>query len=104
MNQNDVLNHLVENTHLLFTNEFVEEINGAFGLRLRPQYYRATPNEPKGLTLDNGKDGTIGISALDAARMICQALGVRHEEKMGRGFQVRACVEALRNAGFGVDR
>lgn len=104
MNQNDVMTVLVENTHTLFTNEMVEKINGAFGLRIRPKMYRANPSEPKGLTLDNGRKDAIGISALDAAIELCAALNVQFESKMGRGYQVRACVEALRKAGYGVDR
>lgn len=104
MNQNDVLNHLVENTHILFTGDFLKEINEAFGLRIRPSLYHAEPNEPKGLVLDNGHHEAIGISAYDAAICLCQHLRVQYERKMGRGFQVRACVDALRAAGFGVDR
>ena len=100
--RNDFLKMLTEHTHSLFTSEIVTQANDLFGTRIKARTYRANPHDPKGLTLDNGKAvSDPGISALDLSRELCDALRVKYPHKMGRGFQVRACVDALREAGFG---
>jgi hypothetical protein len=104
MTQNELLTTLVENTHTLFTDEMVGKINEAFGLKWKPLHYRADPTAPKGLTIDSGKKTTTGISAYDAAILLCRDLGVNHSLKMGRGTQVRECVDRLRVAGYGEDQ
>jgi hypothetical protein len=55
----------------------------------------------KGLTLNNGAKSAKGMAAFDLAMMLCGELDVRYESKLGRGFQVQVCVEALRKAGYG---
>ena len=52
---------------------------------------------PKGLTMDPGREGSRGIAGWSLAQWICDQLGVAYESKLGRGFQTQACVEALNN-------
>lgn len=101
MTQAEVLHELNCNTHTLFAKEFVDKVNEAFGTKIKCWEYRANPHDPKGLTLDNGAKMAVGMAAFDLAKMLCRELNVKYESKMGRGFQVRACTEALKNAGYG---
>src|SRR6185369_17300719 len=75
-----------------------DNANAAFETSIKAREYRANPRDPKGLTLDNGADKAMGISAYDLAEELCSAFGVRDMEKFGRGSQVRACVDAMREA------
>lgn len=101
MTQAEVLHTLNCNTHTLFTKDFVDKVNEAFGTKIKCSEYKANPHDPKGLTLDNEAKTAVGMAAFDLAPMICRELNVKYEGKMGRGFQVRACTEALINAGYG---
>ena len=51
--------------------------------------------DPKGLTMHAGQEGSRGIAGWHLAQWICDRLAVEYESKMGRGFQMQACVEAL---------
>lgn len=102
MNQAELLNELAENTHTLFSESFVEQINEAFIVSLKARVYRADgARNPKGLTTHDGAPEAKGLAAFELAPALCDALGVKYESKLGRGFQVRACVDALRTAGYG---
>lgn len=101
--QKELLHELMCNTHVLWRPEFVDEINTAFGTKLEAQRYKAS-NDPKGLTLNNGASAAIGIASFDLAHMLCGALNVKYAGMLGRGFQVRVCVEALQAAGYGQDK
>lgn len=102
MTQAEILTYLEQNTHGLFTAAFVVKVNEAFGTKIKCNVYSAdAPANPKGLTLDNGRSRARGLAAFDLAPILCSQLNVKFESKLGRGFQVRACVEALRAAGYG---
>lgn len=96
--QKTVLDILVDNTHGFMTPGFVDKVNKAFGVDFQSRRTRAnaSPDNPKGLTFDNGKKVGVGLSALDIACLLCSALRVSYVEKFGRGSQVIACVTALR--------
>lgn len=101
--QKELLHALVCNTHVLWRPEFVDDINIAFGTKLEAQKYEVGGG-PKGLTLNNGASAAIGIASFDLAPMLCGALNVKYAGMLGRGFQVRACVDALHAAGYGQDK
>lgn len=42
-----------------------------------------------------GREGSRGIAGWHLAEWICDCLDVKYEQKVGRGFQTQACVEAL---------
>lgn len=97
MTKTEILDLLAAQTHTLFTSELLDKVNAAFGTSLLPKNYTADGSpkglqEPRGTTLQ-------GIAAFDLAPMLCNALDVKYPSMMGRGFQVRACVEAIRNSG-----
>jgi hypothetical protein len=83
--------------HCFMTKEGVEDFATRFGLagKIKPYVVKANPNDPKGLTLDNGATSAIGMDAAILASVICDHLGVKYMSKMGRGFQLRACCDAL---------
>lgn len=100
--QKELLNEMVCNTHTLWAESFVNEVNAAFGTALKCHVYEADggPRNPKGLFLDEGTQAK-GLACFTLAPALCSALGVSYESSMGRGFQVRKCVDALRAAGYG---
>ena len=96
----DILSHLDSCTHNLFSEEFVAKVNEIFGVNLKCFEYEADGHKnPKGLTLANGEKKAMGLACFNLALMLCQALNVKYESKLGRGFQVRACCDAIRAAG-----
>lgn len=101
MDQKEVLDILEHETHSFFTDEFVAQVNEAFDTKLKPSIHYADLRNPKGLTLNSGATQASGLSALEIALRLCDHFHVRYDPKMGRGFQVRTCVAALRTAGFG---
>lgn len=98
--QSELMHEMVCETHTLFSPDFVDEINAAFKTSIKPRAYRPNPRDPKGLTTHSGKP-EVGLACFELAPMLCAALGIKYESKLGRGFQVRACVEALKAAGYG---
>lgn len=100
MNQAEILETLAEDTHALWAQSFVDKVNLAFGVSLICHEY-AAGGGPKGLTTNDGANSARGLASFDIAPMLCGALGVKYEAFLGRGFQVRACVKALREAGYG---
>lgn len=54
----------------------------------------AAPDQPKGLTLNDGAAGAIGQDAAVVAELIAQKLGCHHSGKMGRGFRLRAAIHS----------
>lgn len=92
----EAIQRMLENTHSLFTVEGGNEIAEAFGIKFDAPTYKADGDKnPKGLTLNNGDKEAKGFACFDLAPMICHRLNIFYPEKMGRGFQVRACCEAL---------
>jgi len=90
-----VVDKLRQYDHVFLSPEGADYFSSAFGFRARTYVERATPNEPKGLTLDNGATEAEGIAAHVLAEQICQHVGVRYPEKFGRGTQLRVCCDAL---------
>jgi len=97
---NEALERLSDAHHSALTESAACEIAEALGvpkerIHCRPLRSNAGPDNPKGLTMYPGNEGMMGISGLALAEMLCAALNVSYEGKLGRGSQVRACVEAL---------
>jgi len=86
---------LREYDHAFLTVEGAEYFSKPFGFAARTYVERATPNEPKGLTLNNGAKEARGIAAHHLAEQICDHVGVEYPEKLGRGTQLRVCCDAL---------
>ena len=99
--QKELMHDMLYNTHVLWNGEFLKKINSAFNVDIQPATYKANPRELKGLTLNNGAKSTQGMACFDLAEILCRRLNVEYESKMGRGFQVRSCIDALRAAGYG---
>lgn len=97
MTKSEILDLLESETHTLFTSELLDKVNAAFGTTLLPKNYVAD-GSPKGLQKPKGT-AYQGISAYDCSLMLCDALGVKYASMIGRGFQVRACVAAIRASG-----
>jgi hypothetical protein len=92
-----LLNMLETDTHAFWREEFVAEINEAFGTKLRAHVGFHDNHDPKGLSLeDPHKVAAIGMASFEIAPLICRALGVTYTPRHGRGSLVRACVIALR--------
>lgn len=98
----ELLDTIADDTHALWGKPFVDEVNAAFGVSLKCHDYSdqfARDVGPKGLTLNVGVSTAVGLSSFSLAPMLCNALGVKYEIFMGRGFQVRECIAKLREAG-----
>ncbi len=54
-----------------------------------------SPDNPKGLILDDGLEPAEGADAADLAVMICRHLSVKFMPKLGRGSTLRECCRAL---------
>ena len=81
--------------HAFLTVEGAENFSKPFGFIARTSVVRANPEDPKGLTLDNGAKSARGVAAHLLAMQICDHVGVDYEEKFGRGSQLYACCNAL---------
>ena len=103
MTQAKLLKELECNTHILWGPEFVDEVNDAFNTKVECRAYIADGYaNPKGLTLnDPDAHQAVGLSSWELAMGLCSSLGVKYAPMTGRGFQVRACAQALREAGYG---
>lgn len=86
------------NTHDFWSKETAEGITKPFGCKPKLREYIADggPRNPKGLVLNNGAEAAVGISVYDLSGQIADFVGARPEGKMGRGFQVRANCQAIR--------
>lgn len=86
---------LQECHHIFFTPEGMDHFTEPFGFKGETNIHYANPNDPKGLTLADGAEFAEGAAAENIAAQICRHLGVPYENKIGRGFQLRACCDAL---------
>jgi hypothetical protein len=86
---------LREYDHHFLSPQGVKMFATAFGVKLRPYRAFANPQDPKGLTLNNGEKSAVGMDAADMAKSICEQLKVPYQFKMGRGFQLQTCCNAL---------
>ena len=89
--------------HRLMGQEAIDYFAKPFGLTIQGYKNYESPHIPKGLTLDEGphvlkdKRGryALGMEASQFAMRLCGELGVKYRESMGRGSQLRNCIEAL---------
>lgn len=90
------LNKMLNNTHTLWKEIVATEANEIFGTKIECREY-AVGGGPKGLTLNKGETSSKGIACFDLLPQICNELKIPYESKLGRGFQVQACCEAIAN-------
>ena len=94
----EALEELSDCDHAFLNREGCNRIAGPFGLIPRCYEHRANPRDPKGLTLKDGAKKAVGLGAEELAGQICQHLGLGRPDAAfhGRGSQLRACVDAIR--------
>lgn len=88
-------------SHGFYAPTIQQTIGDLFGVKLDFHEIQATGG--KGLTLDNGAKSAIGIGGWELALQLCKKLEIEYEPYLGRGFQFRACIKALREH-FGVEK
>lgn len=83
--------------HAFINAEGVKHFAKGFGVKLRAYRHHAdaSPDNPKGLMLDDGAESAVGLDAAELAEDICRALGVSYVPKMGRGSRLRSACDAL---------
>ena len=86
---------LREYDHLFLNEKGVKMFAKAFGVKLTPYTATANPSDPKGLTFNDGAESGYGMDAADMAESICRQLKIPYEPKMGRGFRLQSCCNAL---------
>jgi len=98
MTVEDALSALAGWHHSFVAEESANRVARALGVQKPVPCHRGYSNQdgdPKGLSMKSGQEGSRGIAGWSLAQWICTQLGVAYESKMGRGFQMQACVEAL---------
>lgn len=86
---------LREYDHAFVSPKGAKRLAKPFGVKPTTYLVQANPNDPKGLTLDDGATEAEGVDAAILAEQICHKLGVNYESKLGRGSQLRSCCDAL---------
>ena len=86
---------LREYDHAFITPEGAARLAEPFDVVPRTYLERVNPNDPKGVTFDDGRQEAEGIDAAVLAMQICNAKHVVYDSKFGRGSQLRACCDAL---------
>lgn len=99
----DAVNQLRDYDHCLISPDGVAHFAKAFGVKLVPTMHKASPREPKGLTLLGDAKEALGMEADILARKVCDKLGVKYRYMMGRGFQLRECCNQLHAHFMGAD-
>jgi hypothetical protein len=90
---------LADYDHCFITENGVRKICTPFGYRAEchPGHSDAGPNNPKGLTMAPGKEGTLGRDATDLAEELCRKFNLKYRNDFfGRGRQLHECCRALR--------
>ena len=92
------LRELCGDTHCLWSPEAAKRLTAPFGFECKTHIYEADggPNNPKGLTINNGRPMAKGASSWDISGQIASHYKLRPEGKLGRGFQVQADCDAIR--------
>jgi hypothetical protein len=95
--QHKALNELRLCDHAFLGKDQAEKLTQPFGFKARTWEHKASPNEPKGLTLANGATSAVGVDASHLAIQICDYLKLKYVPKFGRGSQLRSCCDAIQN-------
>lgn len=94
--QAEALNCLASDTHALWTPRQATRLTAPFGFVARTSHHVADPENPKGLTLSAGRTEAEGASSWSISGQIASHYGLRPPGKLGRGSQVRADCDAIR--------
>jgi len=89
------IKQLREYDHVFISPEGVAHFTAPFGFKGTMVRLKANPNDPKGLTLENGAEEAEGADAASLAAEICRHLGVECPAMLGRGSQLRVCCDVL---------
>jgi hypothetical protein len=95
LNREDAVIELLSYDHCFIDPTEAEKISEAFGFKCRCYTARCDYIHPKGLTFVDGRKESFGIAAEVLAQQVCQYLNLSYPSKMGRGFQLRACCDAI---------
>ena len=97
MNKREALKELADCDHTFLTKEGCDELAAPFGFKPHCFVHYANPSDPKGLRLDNGARGAVGLAAEELAEQVCNHLMLGRPSAMfsGRGAKLRACVQAI---------
>ena len=81
--------------HTFLSPEGVKMFAEAFEVKLTPYKAYADPSDPKGITFHDGAEFGYGMCAADLAEQVCRQLKIKFQQRMGRGFRLRGCCDAL---------
>jgi len=90
--------------HCLVSVTAMQTVTKPFSVSVAPQKHYENPRDPHGLTLNHHAEGVhkdrhgyyaMGLAAESLASALCDKLSITYESKMGRGFQLRTCCDAL---------
>ena len=82
--------------HAFITPKGVARFNAALGVDIKPYTAWADPNDPKGLTFDDGAKSGQGCDAAYYAEEACRLAGSPFEPwQSGRGSRLRSACDAL---------
>jgi hypothetical protein len=91
---------LIADGHAVYSEETAMKVLFAFDLPYKASYAFEAHSEPgvfKGLMLnDESLEGTRMVAALTLGSVVCDALGIKAEGKLGRGSQGQAYADAIR--------
>jgi hypothetical protein len=90
------LDKLEQGTHVFWNPKGVQMLTEPFGFKGKVFTEYANPKDPKGLTFDNGAKSAEGADSISVSNQILDHYNLTAEHKLGRGFQVRVNVEAIR--------
>jgi hypothetical protein len=95
MERSDAVIELLSYDHCFITPDEALAISRAFGFDCRCYVEQCDYKSPKGLQFADGRKEAYGIAAEVLARQICDHLNISYPLMMGRGFQLRACCNAI---------
>ena len=104
MNKKEAI-HALSDGHSVWKVAYAKKICKTLGVKFSEglaQEYRSTmsANNPKGLRMKDGQEGTLGVYSLELSGYVADQLGVRDkaQECIGRGFQAQAYADEISKA------
>lgn len=96
MTKDEALDLLKASDHCFLSEQTVHDVAKAFSASIKSYYMKASPHEPKGLTLYDGSTGAWGMDAADLAERVARHLVPDfHPWQNGRGFRLRTACEVI---------
>lgn len=95
MTKEQAITELLNYDHCFIWPDEADKIAKAFGTLAECYTEQCDYDNPKGLHFADRRKSAFGIAAEVLARQICEHLHIEYPYKVGRGFQLRACCQAL---------